>query len=112
MEGDGTKAAMRGLMTTSRILLTFLLVLSGCAAAPVDEPSASSEDALDNGSGGTTTKSCSDKYGDCYIGCSVKYPESGDSNGHFNAQYRQGGFHSRDPSHDLCSGAARTGGFP
>lgn len=31
------------------------------------------------GGGGGTKRTCADAYGDCYIGCSVDYPESGDS---------------------------------
>src|SRR3954469_12883616 len=81
-------------MTTSRILATFILVLSGCAAGAESEPedvTASQTEALDNGSGTTTTKSCEDKYGDCYIDCSLK-----------DTQYKQGCFDSCDASYNLC----------
>ena len=45
-------------------------------------------------------KKCDDKLGDCYIGCSVDYPESGDS---LNPDRRQGCEDSCDASHRLCS---------
>jgi hypothetical protein len=53
------------------------------------------------GAGGLSNK-CDDKWGDCYIDCSVRYPESGDSPNNLNSMYRDGCFDSCDAAHNLC----------
>ena len=60
------------------------------------------------GGGGGTKRTCADAYGDCYIGCSVDYPESGDSPNNLNADLRGGCFDSCDAGYDLCSSLARS----
>jgi hypothetical protein len=55
------------------------------------------------GGGGLSNK-CDDDYGECYIDCSVKYPESKDSPGNLNSMYRDACFDSCDAAHDLCGG--------
>jgi hypothetical protein len=76
-------------------------ILGGCAAAPVEEPSGESSDALmNNGGGGTTSKSCEDKYGDCYIDCSLN-----------GGPYEDGCYDSCDAAYRLCKAyPLRTGG--
>ena len=56
------------------------------------------------GGGGVLGNKCDDDYGECYIDCSVRYPESQDSPNNLNADLRQGCFDSCDASHDLCGG--------
>ena len=63
------------------------------------------------GGGGGTKRTCADSYGDCYIGCSVDHPESGDSANNLNAELREGCFDSCDAGHDLCSSLARSSLF-
>ena len=58
--------------------------------------------------GGGTKRTCADTYGDCYIGCSVDYPESGDN---LNAELRDGCFDSCDAGYNLCSSLARSSLF-
>ena len=60
------------------------------------------------GGGGGTKRTCADAYGDCYIGCSVDYPESGDN---LNTDLRDGCFDSCDAGYDLCSSLARSSRF-
>lgn len=60
------------------------------------------------GGGTTTTKTCADSYGDCYIGCSVDHPESGDSQNNLNAMLRQGCFDSCDGGFRTCKSASRS----
>lgn len=60
------------------------------------------------GGGGGTKRTCADAYGDCYIGCSVDYPESGDSTNNLNAKLRDGCFGSCDAGFDLCSSFSRS----
>ena len=60
------------------------------------------------GGGRGTKRTCADAYGDCYIGCSVDYPESGDS---LNADLREGCFDSCDAGYNLCSSLARSSLF-
>jgi hypothetical protein len=55
------------------------------------------------GGGGLSNK-CDDDYGECYIDCSVKYPESKDSPNNLNSDFRQACFDSCDAAHDLCGG--------
>ena len=57
------------------------------------------------GSGGLSN-TCDDKWGDCYIDCSVRYPDAPNS---LNEELRQGCFDSCDSSHDLCGGAVSLG---
>jgi hypothetical protein len=56
------------------------------------------------GGGGLSNK-CDDRWGDCYIGCSVDYPESKDSPNNLNSDLRAGCFDSCDASHRRCSPA-------
>jgi len=58
--------------------------------------------------GGGTRRTCADAYGDCYIGCSVDYPESGDSTNNLNADRRDGCFDSCDGGYNLCSSLSRS----
>jgi hypothetical protein len=55
--------------------------------------------------GGGSTKSCVETYQDCYVDCSVRYPESADSPNNLNALMRQGCFDSCDAAYSLCSPA-------
>lgn len=55
--------------------------------------------------------SCDDKLGECYIGCSVDYPESGDSSNNLNSLKRQGCEDSCDAAHRLCGPRGGFGGF-
>ena len=55
------------------------------------------------GGGGLGNK-CGDDYGECYIDCSVRYPESKDSPNNLNSDFRQACFDSCDAAHDLCRG--------
>jgi hypothetical protein len=61
------------------------------------------------GAGGSVD--CVSAYQSCYVDCSVRYPESGDSAGSLNAQMRQGCFDSCDAALRLCGGAGGGGGF-
>jgi len=54
------------------------------------------------GRGGPSTKTCTDKYQDCYVDCSVKYPESGDSTGNLNALKRQACLDTCDANFRTC----------
>ena len=63
------------------------------------------------GGGGGSKRTCADAYGDCYIGCSVDHPESGDSPNNLNADLREGCFDSCDAGYDLCSSLARSSLF-
>lgn len=60
------------------------------------------------GGGGLSNK-CDDKWGDCYIDCSVRYPESKDSPNNQNSDFRQSCFDSCDAAHDLCGGGLSVG---
>ncbi|MEN3330086.1 MAG: hypothetical protein V7638_4893 [Acidobacteriota bacterium] len=60
------------------------------------------------GGGGGTKRTCADAYGDCYIGCSVDHPESGDSANNLNAELREGCFDSCDAGYNTCSSLARS----
>ena len=71
--------------------------LSICAMNSMIEPQ------LRVGGGGLSNK-CDDDYGECYIDCSVKYPESKDSPGNLNSMYRDACFDSCDAAHNLCGG--------
>ena len=53
--------------------------------------------------GGGLGGSCVDQYQNCYVDCSVKYPESSDSPDNLNGMYRQACFDSCDASYNLCS---------
>jgi hypothetical protein len=55
--------------------------------------------------GGSSSGNCTDRYQDCYIDCSVRYPESNDSTSNFNAAYRQACYDSCDAAYRLCSPA-------
>ena len=55
--------------------------------------------------GGGSTDNCVDRYQNCYIDCSVRYPESNDSPNNLNALMRQGCFDSCDAAYRLCSPA-------
>jgi len=71
-------------------------------SCPATERSSSViEPQLRVGGGGLSNK-CDDKWGDCYIDCSVRYPESGDSANNLNSMYRDACFDSCDAAHDLC----------
>ncbi len=63
------------------------------------------------GGGGGTKRTCADAYGDCYIGCSVDHPESGDSPNNLNAELRDGCFDSCDAGYNVCSSLARSSLF-
>ena len=60
------------------------------------------------GGGGGSKRTCADAYGDCYIGCSVDHPESGDSPNNLNADLRDGCFDSCDAGYNTCSSLARS----
>jgi hypothetical protein len=55
--------------------------------------------------GGGSASDCVETYQNCYIDCSVRYPESADSPNNLNSLMRQGCFDSCDAGYDLCSGA-------
>jgi len=79
--------------------LAFLLFAAGCSTQVDDgngqepEPASDSQSLVRRpvGGGGTTTKSCEDKYGDCYIDCSLK-----------GGPYEEGCFDSCDAAYNLC----------
>ena len=56
--------------------------------------------------GGGSGGSCIDAYQSCYIDCSVRYPESGDSASNLNAEYRQACYDSCDAAYRLCNPGA------
>jgi hypothetical protein len=60
------------------------------------------------GGGGGRPRTCADAYGDCYIGCSVDYPESGDSQNNLNKQFRNDCFGSCDAGFNLCNSFSRS----
>lgn len=82
---------------SAAFLAIALAAATGCATQTetVDAPEESeqSSDALSRpvGGGGATTKSCEDKYGDCYIDCSLK-----------GGPYEEGCFDSCDAAYNLC----------
>ena len=51
------------------------------------------------GGGGAVGTSCVETYQNCYVNCSVKYPESPNN---LNSEYRQACFDSCDASYRLC----------
>ena len=53
------------------------------------------------GEGGGSSNDCVDRYQNCYVDCSVRYPEYDDA-GSLNAQLRQGCFDSCDAAYRLC----------
>lgn len=57
------------------------------------------------GGGGLSNK-CDDKWGDCYIDCSVRYP---DSPNNLNSEFREACFDSCDASHDRCGSRLSVG---
>jgi len=59
--------------------------------------------------GGGPRDDCVATYQNCYIDCSVRYPESGDSVNNLNSQMRQGCFDSCDAAYRLCSPARGAG---
>jgi hypothetical protein len=61
--------------------------------------------------GGGGTRTCADAYGDCYIGCSVDYPESADSSNNLNADFREGCFNSCDGGYNVCTSLSRSARF-
>ena len=61
--------------------------------------------------GASGSGDCEGAWQSCYVDCSVRYPESGDSPGSLNAQMRQGCFDSCDAAFRLCGGAGGGGGF-
>jgi len=70
------------------------------------------ESQLRAGGGGPSTKSCTDKYQDCYVDCSVKYPESGDSTGNLNALKRQACLDTCDANFRTCGTFGALAGRP
>src|SRR5215831_5799684 len=52
---------------------------------------------------GGPSDSCTEDYQNCYVDCSVRYPESQDSSNNLNAMYRQACLDSCDASYRLCS---------
>ncbi len=56
---------------------------------------------VQGGTGGSGSD-CVSQYQNCYVGCSVQYPESQDSPSNLNALMRQGCYDSCDASYDLC----------
>lgn len=60
------------------------------------------------GGGGGRTRTCADAYGDCYIGCSVDYPESGDSTNNLNKQFRNDCYGSCDGAYNVCKSFSRS----
>src|SRR5262245_60141501 len=52
---------------------------------------------------------CVAAYQNCYIDCSVRHPESGDSVNNLNKLMREGCFDSCDAAYRLCSPARGTG---
>jgi hypothetical protein len=100
--------AIAGFASRSVFLaLGCLAVVAGCAIDPASEDAAQSSEALANNGGGPGTRKCEDKYGDCYIGCAVKYPEPNDGANNLNALMRQGCEDSCDAAYDLCKSFAR-----
>lgn len=59
--------------------------------------------------GGGPSNDCVDSYQNCYIDCSVKYPESNDSPNNLNSSMREGCFDSCDAAYRLCSPARGAG---
>jgi hypothetical protein len=57
------------------------------------------------GGGGLSNK-CDDKWGDCYIDCSVRYPDSPDN---LNSEFREACFDSCDAAHNLCGSGRLVG---
>ena len=55
--------------------------------------------------GGGSTNDCLDTYQNCYIDCSVRYPESNDSPNNLNSSMRDACFESCDAAYRLCSSA-------
>jgi hypothetical protein len=55
--------------------------------------------------GGGSTNDCLDNYQNCYIDCSVRYPESNDSPNNLNSSMRDACFESCDAAYRLCSPA-------
>jgi hypothetical protein len=55
-----------------------LAVFAGCAIDPASEDAAQSSEALAKNGGRPRTRTCDDKYGDCYIGCAVTRPRGDD----------------------------------
>ena len=53
--------------------------------------------------GGGVQNSCVDQYQNCYVDCSVRYP---DSPNNLNSELREGCFDSCDASYRLCSPSA------
>jgi hypothetical protein len=53
--------------------------------------------------GGESNADCLSKYQNCYVDCSVRYPESTDSIDNLNELMRQGCFDSCDAAYNLCS---------
>ena len=87
--------------------LAFVLFAAGCSTQVDDDKTGddteSTSDALSRPVGGTgaTTKSCEDKYGDCYIDCSLK-----------GGIYEEGCLDSCDAAYNLCKkyGGIKVGG--
>lgn len=61
--------------------------------------------------GSPKPNSCDDRFGECYIGCSVDYPESKDGPNNLNSLMRQGCEDSCDAAHKLCGPRGGFGGF-
>jgi hypothetical protein len=98
------------------VLILATLGISACGGAEVDgsetspigESRAAADDNGEGGGGRTEAeKECDDEYGDCYIGCSVDYPEADDSRDSLNELYRDGCEDSCDAAHNLCTSFAR-----
>lgn len=84
-----------------------LLLAAGCDdGAQLDEPVTGSVAALRNNGRTPEQKKCDEKWQNCYVDCSVRYPDSNDP---LDEDRRQGCFDSCDASHNLCLPARTIG---
>jgi hypothetical protein len=73
-----------------------------CQVQSSERSRSSIEPQLSVGGGDGLSNACDDKYGDCYIDCSIKYPEFKDSPKNLNSDLRAGCFDSCDAAHRVC----------
>jgi len=85
--------------------LVGLLLAAGCG--DVDDPVSGTASALRNNGRSPEQKKCDEKWQNCYVDCSVRYPESSDP---LDEDRRQGCFDSCDASHNLCAPARAAAG--
>jgi hypothetical protein len=96
----------RSVRTALRVSLLAGLVLAGGCDQEAEDPVAASAWALRNNGRTPEQKKCDEKWQNCYVDCSVRYPESNDA---LDEDRRQGCFDSCDALHDLCAPARTTG---